>query len=377
MVYLDYAANSPVDKKVLNVFNKYSLEYYANPNSSHDLGLKTKKRIDLLSKKIANHFRVLPEDLIYTSGATESNNLVIKGICLKHQNKGKHIIISPLEHPSIISPVNIMQEHGFEVDIVPLDKEGKIDIKILKTLIRKDTILVSICAVDGEIGLIQPIEEIGLILKKYPNCNFHIDASQAIGRVKIDFENVDLISIAPHKFNGLNGFGLLIKKQNIELTPIINGGKSTTIYRSGTPIIAQIAALEKAVYLVNQEFSKRLDYVKELNLSLRKFFQGYENIIINSLQTGVPHILNFSIINFKSSDLLKKLNQRGIYLSTKSACCSDNTNPSNAVLALTKDNNKALNSVRISLSHLTTEQEIDQFKKIFADCYNEINKKQK
>lgn len=372
MIYLDYAANSPVDKKVLDVFYRYSLEYNANPNSSHDLGKKSKKRIDLLTKKIAASFNVLPEELIYTSGSSESNNLVIKGICSKYKNKGKHIIISPLEHPSIIAPVNIMQENGFEVDIVPLDTDGKIDLNSFKSLIKKDTILVSICAVDSEIGLIEPINKIAEILKDYPNCYFHIDASQAFGRIKLDFNNIDLISLAPHKFYGLNGFGLLIKKKQVELNPIINGGKSTTIYRSGTPVIAQIAALEKAIYLTNKNYQKRLNHVTKLNLSLREFFEDYKNVIINSPVNSVPHILNFSIINIDAVNLLKKLNKNGVYLSTKSACCSDNDAPSNAVFSLTKDNARAANSVRISLSHLTTEKEINEFKKTFDKCYREV-----
>lgn len=372
MIYLDYAANSPVDKKVLDVFYKSSLEYNANPNSSHDLGKKTKKEIDILSKKIADFFDVLPEELIYTSGASESNNLAIKGICSKYRNKGKHIIISPLEHPSIIAPVNLMQNEGYEVDILSLDDNGKIDLNNLKSLIKEDTILISMCAVDGEIGLVQPVEEIALILKDYPNCYFHIDASQAVGRVKIDYKNIDLISIAPHKFYGLNGFGLLIKKTNVELTPIINGGKSTTKYRSGTPVFAQIAALEKAVSLSFNNYQTRLDYVIKLNNDLRDFFKDYKNIIINSPASAVPHILNFSIINIDSGKLLKKLNKNKIYLSTKSACCSDNTTPSNAVYSLTKDNERATSSVRISLSHLTTQKEINEFKKIFDKCYNEV-----
>ncbi|MDD2409984.1 MAG: cysteine desulfurase family protein [Bacilli bacterium] len=372
MIYLDYAANSPVDKKVLDIFYKYSLEYNANPNSSHDLGKKTKKQIDILTKQIAAYFNVLPEELIYTSGASESNNLAIKGICSKYKNKGKHIIISPLEHPSIIAPVNVMQENGFEVDIVPLDNDGKIDLKSLKSLIKEDTILVSICAVDGEIGLIEPVNKIAEMLKEYPNCYFHIDASQAVGRIKLDFNNIDLVSIAPHKFYGLNGFGLLIKKKNVELSPIINGGKSTTIYRSGTPVISQIAALEKAIYLTNKNYQKRLDYITKLNLSLREFFKNYKNVIINSPINAVPHILNFSIINIDADNLLKKLNKNSVYLSTKSACCSDNNTPSNAVLSLTKDNIRAASSVRISLSHLTTEKEINEFKKIFAKCYKDV-----
>ena len=215
MIYLDYAANTPVDEEVLNTYIESTRKYIANPNSSHQAGKLAKEKIDECSTHIAKYFNSKKESVIYTSGSSESNNLVLKGIVERNKNKGNHIIISPLEHSSIIAPCNYLSSHGFDVSILPLTKEGQVDLEVLKKTLTDKTILVSICAVDSELGTIQPINEIGNIVSKYPNCIFHTDATQAIGKIKIDYSNVDFITFTPHKFFGLNGFGALINRNNI------------------------------------------------------------------------------------------------------------------------------------------------------------------
>ncbi|MBR2248129.1 MAG: aminotransferase class V-fold PLP-dependent enzyme [Bacilli bacterium] len=247
MIYLDYAANTPVDKRVLKVFDDATIKYIANPNSSHDLGKLAKEEIDKVSSNISKYFDTNKENIIYTSGASESNNLIIKGVAEKA--KGKHIIISAVEHSSVIAPCNYLTNLGYDVSIIPLTKEGVIDLDVLKKEINDDTILVSICSVDSELGTIQPIEEVAKIVKEYKNCIFHTDATQAIGKIKHDYSDVDFITFAPHKFFGLNGFGVLVNKNNKKITPIIHGGKSTTIYRSGTPVTANVLALNEAFNL--------------------------------------------------------------------------------------------------------------------------------
>ena len=282
MIYLDYAANSPVDKRVLDYFNEATIKYFANPNSIHKLGLEAKNLIEKSSDNIMKNLGVQDCELIYTSGASESNNLVIQGICERYKSKGKHIIISKLEHNSIVAPASHMQELGFEVDMVGFKKDGTLDIDELESLIRDDTILVSITSVDSELGIRQPIEEIGKLLKDNYDVIFHTDASQIIGKEEIDFTNVDLITIAPHKFYGLNGIGLLVKKIDISLKPIIYGGKSTTIYRSGTPVVASIIALDKALNIAIDELDERREYIKELNSYVREKLNNYKDISINS-----------------------------------------------------------------------------------------------
>jgi cysteine desulfurase len=371
MIYLDYAANTPVDKEVLDYFYEVSSKYYANPNSIHKLGLEAKKIIDDSTESIANNLHVLPEEIIYTSGATESNNMVIKGICERYKNKGKHIIVSSLEHNSTIASATFMQDRGFDVDLVPVNSHGLVDIDELKKLIREDTILVSIVSVDSELGLVQPIEEIGEFLKDYPNIIFHTDATQAIGKVDIDFTNVDLISFTPHKFYGIPGIGVLVKKKNVNLIPLISGGKSTTVYRSGTPTTALIASCAKALELALNEKDERYNHALELNRRIIEHLKQYNFIHINNTDKSVPFTINFSIKGINSKDFAKMLEERDVYISTKTTCCPENT-PSKLVYALTKDKQLASTSLRVSVSHITTNDEITNFLNIFDECIKEL-----
>lgn len=371
MIYLDYAANTPVDKEVLDLYYDTTLNYYGNPNSNHKLGREALSLIEESTKSIADNLGISPEEIIYTSGATESNNLVIKGICERYKNYGKHIILSSLEHNSLIAPATVMQELGYDVDLLSITKEGLVDIEELKKLIRDDTILVSVCSVDSEIGLVQPIEEIGELLKEYPHTFFHTDASQAIGKVKIDYSNVDLITIAPHKFYGINGIGMLIKKKNVNLKPIINGGKSTTVYRSGTPVTANIVCTSMALDKALKELDNRNDYVIKLNKKIIDHLNEYKFVHINNTIKSIPYTINFSIKGIKSLDLANMLENHDVYVSTKTSCCPLET-PSKLVYALTRDKGLASTSVRVSLSHLTKEEEVEEFLKIFDKCIEEL-----
>ena len=372
MIYLDYAANAPVDEEVLESYISATKKYFANPNSFHRLGLEAKKAIDDASSNIANLLGVKNDELIYTSGASESNNLVIQGICERYKSKGKHVIISSLEHNSIIAPMQRMQELGFEVDIVNCKADGTIDIDELKRLIRDDTILVSITSADSELGIRQPIEEIGKILKDYDNLFFHTDASQIIGKDYIDFSDVDLVTMAPHKFYGINGFGLLIKKENVSLKPIIYGGKSTTIFRSGTPVTASIIALNKALELAINNLKERKEYVKELNHYVKDKLKERKNIVINSKDGSIYNTINFSVKNVISKDIVTMLGDRDVFISSKTSCCEANS-PSKGVYAITNDKQLALSSFRISLSHMTTKEEIDKFFIIFDEVLEEYS----
>ena len=366
MIYLDYAANTPIDKEILDVFYDTTLKYYANPNSTHKLGKEVNDQIVASTKRIAKILNVLPEEIIYTSGATEANNLVIKGIAKRYKSFGKHIILGSLEHNSIIAPATVLQEEGFDIDILSVTKDGLVDTDELKSLLRDDTILVSICAVDSELGLVQPIEKIAKIIKERPNTFFHTDVAQAIGKINIDFSDVDLITIAPHKFYGLNGTGILIKKKNVGLMPIINGGKSTTIYRSGTPVVANIVSCAKALEIATINLKNRFNYVSELNKIIIEFLSKYDFIHINNTDKSVPHTINFSIRNIKSDDFANALEKKEVYISTKTTCCPTGT-PSKLVYALTKDKALASTSLRLSISHLTTKEEIEEFFDIFDE----------
>ena len=369
MIYLDYAANTPVDIEVLDVFTSATKKFIANPNSSHPLGLEAKKEIDKVSEKIAKYFNTTKESVIYTSGASESNNLVIKGIAEIKKNIGNKIIISAVEHSSIIAPCNYLASLGYNVSVIPLTKEGKVDLESLKNELDDNTILVSICSVDSELGTIQPINEISKIVKKYPNVTFHTDATQAIGKVKINFNGVDFITFAPHKFFGLNGFGVLMNINNTKLIPLIHGGKSTTIFRSGTPVTANVIALDKAFFLATTKLEERSNHIKKLNKILRDEFKKIDCIHINSPEDAIYNTLNISLIKKNTKKVLKELGENGIYLSTTTAC-SLGSSPSKSVFAITNDEELASNTLRISISHLTSEEDINEFLRIFKKIIN-------
>ena len=370
MIYLDYAANTPVEKEVLKEYVSATTKYIANPNSTHPLGLEAKKIIDDSTQKISKYFNIEPNNIIYTSGSSESNNMVIKGIAEINKNKGKHIIVSAIEHSSIIAPCNYLANKGYEISVIPILENGQLDLNELKNTIRDDTILVSICYVDSELGTVQPIKEISKIIKKYENCIFHTDATQAVGKINVDFKGIDFVTFAPHKFYGLNGFGVLLNMNNNKLIPLIHGGKSTTIYRSGTPVTANVVALKKSIELALDNLNKRYDYISGLNKYLRDELSIFSNVHVNSPKNSIPNTLNFSLVNMDAKRVVKKLAENGICLSTTSACSLGST-PSKSVYAITNDLELAKNSIRISLSHLTTIEELNKFMKIFKKIYDE------
>lgn len=371
MIYLDYSATTPVDKRVLDTFNKVCLEFPGNSNSLHSLGVRSKELEDYATHEIAKMLKVKPSEIIYTSGASESNNLAIKGICLKYQNRGKHIITTFLEHSSVIGPLNYLTNMGFEVDFVKITDDGIVDLEHLKSLIRNDTILVSISMVDSEIGLKQPIQEIAKIIEEYPKCYFHVDCTQAFGKIPVDLTGVDLASMSAHKIYGLKGIGMLIKKENINIEPIIHGGKSTTVFRSGTPALPLIVSLMKALKLILPNVDDNYVYISKLNKKICNKLKTYDKVNINSTKNSIATTINFSLRNIKPETFVHALDENEIYISTKSACSSSDS-MSNSVYAVTKDKELSNTSLRISLSYMTTELEVDKFLEVFDECYKKL-----
>ena len=373
MVYLDYSATTPVNSEVLDSFNKANLSFIGNSNSLHTLGINANKLVNSATKQIADILNVKNNEIIYTSGASESNNLAIKGICLKYQNRGKQIITTNFEHSSVSGPISYLKSLGFEISYINHNEFGLIDLEHLKNLLRDDTILVSINAVNSEVGIRQPIEEVGNILKNYPKCFYHVDLTQMIGKEKVDLTNIDLTSFSAHKFYGIKGVGCLIKKENVLLEPLIHGGKSTTEYRSGTPSHPLIVSISKAMRLAYNDIDKKYEFVFNLNKYLKEELKKYDKVFINSNDFCIPHILNISVKGVKSEVFMHALEKYDVYVSTKTAC-SDNDDYSEIVYSLTKDIDKAKSSIRISLSHLTTKEEIDIFLEAFDNCYKNLKK---
>lgn len=371
MIYLDYSANTPVDPVVLETFLRTEQAYIGNPNSSHLVGQAARAEMARVTDSIAALLGVSPVELIYTSGASESNNLALKGIAKASRHVGKHIISTALEHSSVSGTLSALQQQGWEIDMVDIGQDGTIDLKRLRELLRKDSVLLSISAVDSELGTVQPIWQIAELLKSYPNCRLHVDATQAVGKTELVLEGVDTMSIAPHKFYGLNGSGLLFKRKELVIEPQIHGGASTTSYRSGTPALALAASMEKALELALTNQLRRIEYVRKLNQQLRAALTKYPQVQINSPENAVPHILNLSVTGVKGTVFQRALARRDVCVSVKSACSAGGT-PSKAVLAVSRDRKNALSSWRISLSHLTTQEELLTFLEAFDVSCKEL-----
>ncbi len=371
MIYLDYSANTPVDARVLEQFCAVERRCIGNANSHHQAGSAAKAEIDAATIKIASLLGVQPAEIIYTSGASETNNFALKGLARLSRHAGRHIISTPLEHSSVSGTLTALQEQGYEIDLLDVKQDGTVDLEHLKDLLRPDTICVAITLVDSELGVVQPVQEIATILKAYPHCHLHVDATQAVGKIPVSFEGVDTMSLTAHKFYGLNGIGLLVKRRNLALEPLIHGGESTTIYRSGTPTVALASSLACALDLAVIDLPNRVDHVAKLNAELRAALSTYPLVRINSPEHAIPHVLNLSVRNVKGTVFQRELDAKGICVSVKSACSSDGL-PSRAVFAVSRDRRNALSSWRISLSHLTTEDEIKAFLQAFDVCYREL-----
>ena len=370
MVYLDYSATTPVDSQVIDTYAKVCREFIGNPNSLHKLGLDAKKLIDASTEQISKILGVKPSEIIYTSGSSEANNTAIKGVCFRYQNRGKHIITTELEHSSIIAPLQYLQSKGFEVDFVPLDSYGRVDLDELKKMMREDTILVSISSVNSEVGVRQDLSKISEIVHQNPKTIFHSDVTQSIGKEKIDFQYLDMASISCQKFYGMKGIGCLFKREGIVIDPLIHGGKSTTIFRSGTPATPLIASFAKALRLVYEDFNHKYQIVSDLNHYLVEHLKDL-NVSINSNEYCLPHILNVSLHGIKPETMQHALEEYDIYISTQTACSTGDY--SRAVYAVTRDRDRSSHSIRISLSYKTTIDELDTFLSAFSKLLDSLN----
>lgn len=375
MIYLDYTANTPADPAVLNAFIAAEQRYIANPNSTHIAGQQARAEMDRVTSSIAQRLGVQPAEIIYTSGASEANNLAVKGIAQAARHIGKHIISTELEHSSAGASLSVLQQQGYEIDLLRIGRDGRVDLDQLRELLRDDTVLVAVCAVDSELGTVQPIREIAELVKSYPGCRLHVDATQAVGKTDLWLDGVDTMSFTAHKFYGLNGIGALYKRRGLVITPQISGGASTTIYRSGTPTLGLAVSLDAALTLALDAQAARTAQVRLLHDRLVTALRRYSLVRINSPETAVPHIINVSVTGIKGTRFQQALSEQEVCVSVKSACSSDGM-PSKAVFAVSRDRRNALSSWRISLSHLTTEEEIEGFLQTFDTCYKTLTNKE-
>lgn len=370
MIYLDYSATTPVLPEVLDSYNKVTNEYFGNPNSLHNLGLKSRELLNSATRQVSELLNIDTTEFSFTSGATESNNLAIIGACLANKDKGNHIIVSKLEHPSIYKIVDYLVSIGFKVSYVNNTMEGVIDFEDLKRKMNEDTILVSICAVNSETGIRQPLRTIKQVINKYSkDILLHSDITQALGKVSINFNDFDLASASGHKIYAPKGIGLFYKKKNVKCQKLLHGTDES--YHPGTPALPLIVSFSKALRISLHELDKKLEIVNRWNEKLVKKLSTYPNIKINQSKYSIPHILNISLMDIKPETFIHAMERHEIYISSNTACSSGKL--STSVMALYNDRLRAETTIRISLSCMTKLEEITVFINTFNGVYEKLH----
>lgn len=368
MIYLDYSATTPVNPEVLDSLVKVSRDYIGNPNSMHNLGVKSRALLKSATRQIADCLNVKMEEIIYTSGATEANNTALLGVALRYKNRGNHIILSKLEHPSEYVLANYLENLGFRISYVNNDSDGLIDLDDLKSLITDKTILVSIVGVNSEVGVRQPLKTIRQIIKKEnPNTIFHSDLTQALGKVAINLNDVDLASFSGHKIYGPKGIGLLYKSEKVDIVPLIHGSSKDFPLRAGTPPLPLIVALSKAIRLCLIDLYKKELYVKKLNEKIVDDLSHYPNLKFNNTKYSIYNVINISLMDIKPESFVHAMEDHEVYISTNTACSSGEL--STSVMALYGDKKRAMTTIRISLSCNTTMDEVNKFLTFFHGEY--------
>lgn len=375
MIYFDNASTTKIDKEVLALYKKESEELFANPNSIHHLGMVANNKIDETRNKILKDLSLSNSEyeVVFTSSATEANNLAIKGYCLNYQNRGKHIVTTKTEHASVLEVFKYLEEeHGFIVDYLDINSDGTFDIEDIKKKIRKDTILVCLTPVNNEVGLIVEVEKVLSITNAFPKVVVHLDCAQTLGKVAFNYKQGDMITLSSHKIHGVKNIACLIKKKKINLKPIIHGGGQEYGYRSGTQDTAAIMAFglainkaianEKRLFLSKNPAEPQYFY-KKLVEELSKI----DNIKLHLYTHQSPYILNFSLLNKKASVVVEALSNKGIYVSSVSACSSKKEASSYVLEALGCSEIEAKNPIRLSFSNENTIEEAMEFLKIFKE----------
>ena len=370
MIYLDHASHSPADPAVLAEFCRLAQDQagMGNPMSAHSMGRAAAEEYEKAAEVVANFFGSEP-GVAFTSGASEANTLAIKGLAKANHHRGKHIIGTCLDHPSVSGPLAALREQGYEIELADINPDGTLDLDQLSDLLRQDTILLCLPWVDSELGAIQDIAAIAKLLEKYPDCHFHVDAAQAVGKVPVAFLGLDTLSFSAHKFNGLCGSGGLLVRKGAMQEALLGG---LLKWRSGTPALALAASTAKALQLLEAMPSDYSKKAKALRQGVLQALQAYPKVRINSPPKGSPYILNISVKGIKGSEFQAALDRRGVCVSVKSACSAQGT-PSRPVMAVSNDRKNAMCSWRLSFSTRTEMQEVDAFLEAFDHCCKELS----
>lgn len=373
MIYLDNAATTKPNEDVIQSYIQMNTQYFFNPNSPHTAGVKIAHLIDKARDNIKQYLNLNDKfDIIFTSGATESNNIALQGMAQAKKRFGKTILTTKIEHPSVLETMRALEEQGFNLLYINTLENGKLDITSLKKLLNDDVVLVTCMHVNNIMGQIQPIEEISNILKDYPKVHFHVDGVQGFGKVNLNINLVDSYSLSAHKFHGLKGSGILAFKQAKTIQPIIFGGGQEYGIRSGTVNAPVNIALTKAMRQMNAQMDSNIKLLTEKGKEIRQFIDQYEGVLINSPIDAAPYILNVSFPGVKGEVLVNAFSKYEIYLSTTSACSSKKSSHNETLKAMGLSNIIIEGSIRISIAPDLTNEQIEAFKDAFDKVYNEV-----
>ncbi|HFI0067843.1 TPA: cysteine desulfurase family protein [Streptococcus suis] len=378
MIYFDNAATTQVYPEVLKTYTEVATKIWGNPSSLHNLGSQATRILEASRKQIAELLGKDSKEIFFTSGGTEGDNWVIKGVAFEKAHLGKHIIVSAIEHPAVKESALWLKNQGFEVDLAPVNAQGFVDVSALESLIRPDTTLVSIMAVNNEIGAIQPIQEISQLLADKPTISFHVDAVQAIGKVPTEqylTDRVDFTSFSGHKFHSVRGVGFVYVKAGKKIAPLLTGGGQESDKRSTTENVAGIAATAKALRLTLDKATdsqKRLAAMKQI---LVDELGKYDDVtVFSGLEDFVPSIVTFGIKNIRGEVIVHAFEDHQIYISTTSACSSKAGKPAGTLIAMGVPQKLAQTAVRISLDDDNDMGQIEQFLTIFKQIYHNTQK---
>ncbi|UNK21225.1 cysteine desulfurase [Paenibacillus sp. N3/727] len=363
MLYWDHAATTPPYKEVVETMAEIMNQYYGNPSALHQAGEDAAKLLKRAREVCAGTLNVKSSEIVFTSGATEGNNIAIKGVAMHYRSRGQHIITTKTEHPSVYECCRQLESLGWEITYVPVDEYGVVDPLQVASVIRKDTVLVSIMHVNNETGAVQPLDEIGKLVKeKNSRTLFHVDGVQGFGKLSVSLKDwkVDLYTLSAHKFKGPKGAGILYVQQGIKLFPLLAGGSQENGQRPGTENVASAVAVAKAMRLAQERQEPFYDKIGKLRNLLLNEIRSIPDFVLNSSEKGAPHIVHFSYPGLKPEVLVHTLEELGMLVSTKSACSSRNSEPSRVLQAMGKDKEIAASGIRISMGWEHTDDDMNR-----------------
>ena len=374
MIYFDNSATTKISPEVLATYDTVSQKIWGNPSSLHNFGEEAWNLLEQARQQVAKLFGVKASEIIFTSGGSEGDNWVIKGTAFAKRRFGKHIITTAVEHAAVRHSMAQLEELGFDVTYLPVDSEGRINPADVKAALRPDTILVSIMAVNNEIGTVQPIKEVGEILKDYPNVHYMVDAVQAIGKdldSAVFSDRVDFATFSGHKFHAPRGTGFVYMKSGRKIAPLISGGGQERTLRSGTENTPGDVAMARAIRLVKENEPQAVQREQAIKERIYDHLKKFDHVkILSGRDQGfAPHILCFAIVGVRGETIVHAFEEQGIYISTTSACSSKKHAEAGTLAAMKVPENEATSAVRISLGDQNTIEEADKFNQVFDDLY--------